>query len=194
MGKLEQEATRTRRLGYLQRAILGTIAVGGILLVSAAVPAVTKLVGMTSVGKRLKERVYSAFTRLAHNGLIVFEEQGNRRYARITERGRAVLALQQHQLLLQTTRKKRWDRRYRLVIFDIAEERRTVRIRLRETMRAAGFLRLQDSVWVYPYDCEDFVALLKADLRLGKEVLYIIAEKIENDRWLRQEFNLPRTK
>ena len=59
-------------------------------------------------------------------------------------------------------------------------------------MRAAGFLRLQDSVWVYPYDCEDFVALLKADLRLGREMLYIIAEKIENDGWLRQEFNLPR--
>ena len=192
MGKLEREATRTRRLGYLQQAILGTIAVSGILLVSVAVPAVVKVLSMTSIGKRLNERVLSALTRLARNGLIAFEERGTKRYARITEKGRAALQLQQQQMLLQTTRKRRWDRRYRLVIFDIAEAKRTIRIRLREMMRAAGFLRLQDSVWVYPYDCEDFVALLKADLRLGREMLYIIAEKIENDGWLRQEFNLPR--
>ena len=192
MGKLEREATRTRRLGYLQQAILGTIAVSGILLVSVAVPAVVKVLSMTSIGKRLNERVLSALTRLARNGLITFEERGSKRFARITAKGRAALQLQQHQMLLQTTRKRRWDRRYRLVIFDIAEAKRTIRIRLREMMRAAGFLRLQDSVWVYPYDCEDFVALLKADLRLGREVLYIIAEKIENDGWLRQEFNLPR--
>jgi len=52
------------------------------------------------------------------------------------------------------------------------------------------FFRLQDSVWVFPYDCEDFMALPKADLRVGRNVLYVIVEKIENDKHLNEHFGL----
>ncbi len=58
-------------------------------------------------------------------------------------------------------------------------------------MREIGFVRLQDSVWVYPYDCEDFIALLKAELKIGKDVLYAIADTIEHDKGIRRHFNLP---
>ena len=57
-------------------------------------------------------------------------------------------------------------------------------------MRSAGFLQLQQSVWVYPHDCEDLVALLKADLHIGKDVLYLIVEKIERDAWVRKHFGI----
>jgi len=57
-------------------------------------------------------------------------------------------------------------------------------------MSGLGFVRLQDSVWVFPYDCEDFVALLKADLKIGVAVLYLIVEQIENDKHLRAHFDL----
>ena len=50
--------------------------------------------------------------------------------------------------------------------------------------------RLQDSVWVYPYDCEDILTLLKTDLGVGKDVLYLIVEEMENDKYLREEFDL----
>jgi len=58
-------------------------------------------------------------------------------------------------------------------------------------MQAVGFLRIQDSSWLYPYDCEEFMALLKADLHIGKDVLYAVVEEIENDKWIRKHFNLP---
>ena len=45
-------------------------------------------------------------------------------------------------------------------------------------------------MWVYPYDCEDIIGLLKTDFGVGKDVLYIIADEIENDRHLRHEFDL----
>src|SRR3989344_3897454 len=53
------------------------------------------------------------------------------------------------------------------------------------------FLKLQNSVWLYPYDCEDLISLLKADFKIGKDVLYMIVEKLENDWHLRKTFNLP---
>jgi len=45
-------------------------------------------------------------------------------------------------------------------------------------------------MWIYPYDCEDFLALLKTDFRMGRNVLYIIADRVEADKKLRQHFNL----
>src|SRR3989338_8641322 len=66
--------------------------------------------------------------------------------------------------------------------------------RIREAairLEKAGFVRLQDCVWVYPYPCEEFVAFIRADLRLGPGMLYIIAEEIEHDRHLKEHFGIP---
>lgn len=176
----------------MRDAVLATVGVTGLLLVAMAAPNTLQLLGRTSIGKRFKDRTRSTLSRLATDGLIRFEERGGKKFARLTEKGRQALALEQQKRILQEGRKKRWDRRYRIVIFDIAERKRAIRIRLRIIMQSTGFVRLQNSVWVYPYDCEDFIALLKADLQIGKEVLYIIAEKIENDTWVREHFDLPR--
>jgi len=192
MGKLEKEAAEQRRKGYIKDAVLAAVGTAGLLLVAMAAPNALQLLGATPVGKRFNNQALTTLSRLARSGLIQFEERGGKRYARITEKGRKILALEQQKKLLQSQRKKRWDRRYRIIIFDIAEARQAIRFRLRRGMQAAGFVRLQDSVWLYPYDCEDFVALLKADLHIGKDVIYIIAEKIENDGWLREQFDLPR--
>ena len=62
--------------------------------------------------------------------------------------------------------------------------------RLRRLMREYGFLRLQNSVWVYPHDCEELISLIKADLRIGKDVLYAVVESIEYDAWIKKHFNL----
>src|SRR3989338_1168009 len=192
MGNMEREALVRRRKGYVKDAVLAAVGLSGLLLVAMAAPNAIQLLGKTSIGKRFKDQTLTTLSRLAKEGLIKFEKRGGKRYARITEKGRKVLALELQKKALQAQAKKRWDRRYRIVIFDIAEVRRSIRIRLRETMRAAGFVRFQDSVWVYPYDCEDFTALLKADLHIGREVIYIIAESIENDGRLREPFTLPR--
>ena len=39
-------------------------------------------------------------------------------------------------------------------------------------------------------DCEDLITLVKADFQIGKSIVYIIADVIENDRKLRQHFDL----
>ena len=77
-----------------------------------------------------------------------------------------------------------------MVIFDIPERRRSTRVRLRTMLRACGFLQLQQSVWVFPNDCEDIVALIKAELHVGKDILYVIVESIENDARIRRHFKL----
>ena len=85
---------------------------------------------------------------------------------------------------------KKWDHKWRLIIFDIPDKKRKIRDQIRYLFKSAGFYLLQESVWVYPYDCEDIIALLKTDFGVGKNLLYLIVEELENDRYLRDEFDL----
>lgn len=90
----------------------------------------------------------------------------------------------------QIQKPKRWDKKWRVMIFDIPEKKRKIRNDLTTLFRAAGIYRLQNSVWVYPYECEDIITLLKTDFGIGKYLLYMIVDELENDKYLRQHFGL----
>ncbi len=111
-------------------------------------------------------------------GRIVLTEQGQRKLE--------LLDLQDWKL----EKPKKWDGRWRMLIFDIPETKRGIRQKLRTTLLYIGFIRLQDSVWIYPYDCEDLISLLKVDFQVGKDLLYVIADSVENDRSFRKSFGL----
>ena len=85
---------------------------------------------------------------------------------------------------------KRWDQKWRVIIYDISEKKARIRRQILSLFHQAGLYMLQDSVWIYPYDCEDIIGLLKTDFGVGKEVLYIIANEVENDKYLRSHFGL----
>ena len=109
---------------------------------------------------------------------------------RITQKGHA--ELNTHVLsLARPHRLKKWDHKWRVLIFDIPEKRKGLRLKIREQLKAAEFMRLQNSVWIYPYPCEEFVVLLKAELRVGKDLLYMIVDSLEGDDKLRTAFKLP---
>lgn len=191
MGQLEKEARSERRKGYLQQAVLGTVAVAGVIAIAMVAPNLLQLSGGFSRNRnRFSEYTHSAATRLANRGFVTFEQKNGKKYLRITEAGRRFLLQEELKFSLRNAGKKRWDRRWRMVVFDIPERRRGVRGRLRQTMRSLGFLRLQHSVWIYPYDCEDLLTLLKADLHVGKDVVYAIVERIENDAWIKRHFGI----
>ena len=191
MGTIEQSAKKERRWGAFQQAMLYA-ALGGVMVAIGAVPDFSKIIKYyvnAKKGARLNYQAKTVLGRLAKNGLIYFEEKSGRRYARITEKGKRILELEIQKVAI--IKKRKWDRRWRVVIFDIPEKRRKTRVRLRLFMQEYGFVRLQDSVWVYPYDCEDLMALAKAEFRIGADVLYMIVEYIECDKHLREHFSLP---
>jgi len=191
MGKLESEARFQRRKGYLQSALLSAVAISGLLLVGAAAPNVLQLIEKLP-GSRYKfnYRMKTVAGRLVERGLVKFTNRDGKKYMEITPAGTRELFRTQEENVLHERARKRWDKRWRMVVFDIPEKYRATRDKLRLTLRSLGFVQLQASVWVYPYDCEEVVALLKSDLRVGTSVLYAIVEKIENDKRLKEEFGL----
>ncbi len=99
-----------------------------------------------------------------------------------------LLYLEQSDFKIQ--KPKRWDKKWRVLIFDIRERQRGIRDKLRRALINIGFARLQNSVWIYPYDCEDLVTLLKADFRIGKDILYLVVDELEFDRPILKHFGL----
>jgi CRISPR-associated endonuclease Cas2 len=195
MGELEKEARRERRVGYIQQSILMAIALTGFLAVVAVAPNVIQVLGGVSRKRsaRFRHQIKTALSRLAYTGHITFQKQNGKRYARITEKGKRALELER----MRARRGKkpgRWDKRYRVIVFDIPERIKNKRNQLRQELMEFGFYCLQDSVWVYPYDCEDLTTLIKAELELGGSVIYMIVEKIENDKYIREHFKLNKRK
>ena len=193
MGTLEKESRRTRRWGAFQAMLLATVAIGAVVLIAATAPNAAQLLRYFpgyKKGARFNFQAKSALSRLVAKGLIVFVEKKEKRYARLTDAGKSALALEQARI--GGMKKRRWDRRWRIVIFDIPERRKNSRARLRTFMQECGFARLQDSVWIYPYDCEDMIALAKTKFRIGADALYMIVEQLERDKHLREYFALPK--
>lgn len=88
--------------------------------------------------------------------------------------------------------KFKWDGKWRGVIFDIPELNKKDRDFLRKELRWMGFKELQKSVWVVPYDIEKELRTL---LKLWKmdfkgDIRFLIIDKIEKDKDLREYFNL----
>jgi len=192
MGKLEESSRKRKKKKDIQNAVLVAIAVTGLLAFAAVAPNALRLLNYLPNEKyNLKYRAKSAAGRLVAKKYAVWIDRDGKKYLRLTSAGHRTLAFEQAKVALKN-QKKKWDGRWRMVIFDIPERRRRVRIRLRAFMNEIGFVRLQDSVWVYPYDCEDFMALVKADLKIGKDVLYTIADTIEHDKNIRKHFRLER--
>jgi len=191
MGAIEKTAKKRKQRQDVQGAVLSTLGIAGTLAVVVIAPKAVSLFAHSIISPQYERRTKSALLRLSEKGLVEFSEVRGNRYARLTKRGEEVFALEQEKRSLQSTTKKRWDGQWRMVIFDIPESRRLVRVHLRSVMQEVGFYKLQNSVWVFPYDCEELIALLKVELKTGKDVLYAVVSVIENDKAIRAHFKLP---
>src|SRR3989344_2007977 len=187
MGIIEQKYSRRKRRDDIQKAILATVKVAGLLTLAVVAPnsiQYLKKLGLTP-NKRQDEIMKRSRDRLIYNGLL----RNNNGLLELTNKGEVKLGILEMKDW-KINRHPKWDGRWRMLIFDIPEKRKSLREKIRLTLLSIGFLRLQDSVWIYPYSCEDLVNLLKVDFRVGKDLLYLIVDSIENDNSFRKLFDL----
>lgn len=189
---IESEIRKQIRVSKLQQTILTTVAFSGLLSVSLLAPNALKALKVFDLDKKLfknsRRAVYGSRDRLIENGLMVYTKDG---YIKLTKEGEIVLRrveLSKYKVEIP----KKWDKKWRIVIFDIKEKRKNLRDSMRDILSQVGFVKLQNSVWVYPYDCEDLMNLSKANSALGRELLYIVADRIENEKVLLEHFKLKR--
>jgi len=194
MGDLERMAKKKRRRVAVEQALMGVLAATAILGLAATAPNAVQLLKYVDLGvitrRDPRRRLSESVSRLRRKGLVEWVGGDGAWHLRLTEKGRRHAA----RIRLQTIkipRPRRWDRRWRFVMFDIPEKRRALRQQVRSIVTRLGFYRFQDSVWAYPYDCEEIVALFKLDLGAGNNLRYIVADAVEYDAPMRKHFGLP---
>ena len=188
MGNLEVAGKRRARRRNIRDVLLGSIkaaALAGIVITAPNVFGSLKKLGIIGFGKKDAGVIGRTRRQLIREGYITVE----RGLIRITAKGNAELQRLEARAALQK-KPRRWDGRWRVLILHMPDYRKSTRNRIRRTLIAVGFMRLQDSVWIYPYDCEDFIVLLKADFKIGKDVLYMIVDELEADKQIRKRFGL----
>ncbi|MDX9855419.1 MAG: hypothetical protein WCZ08_03330 [Parcubacteria group bacterium] len=83
---------------------------------------------------------------------------------------------------------KRWDKKWRIVVFDIPEKDRIFRNILRGHLRYLEFYKLQNSVFVSPYPFEKSILELVEVYSAGKYVRVIVATNIDNEKTIKNYF------
>ena len=192
MGMEVESKKRTRRT-RLENLILGSAAVAGVVGIALLAPPVLRLLKNADPEWLLKRdprrRLRESALRLKRKGLVEFKNENGKKRLRLTVRGEKIMGSIWNETY-QLQKPRRWDGKWRLVIFDIPEKRRPMRDKIRHLVSRLGFLRLQDSVWVHPYECEEVLELLRTQYRVRHDALYICAQKIAKDQRLRKHFNL----
>ena len=187
MQGLESRSGKKRQKADIERLILEGISMAGLIAIGLIAPNVIGALEKLGFMPKIRQGEYISVARrkLKKEGLLV-EEDG---FLRLSAKGERTLQAMSPQML--SAKPRTWDEKWRILIFDIPERRRIARDKIRVHLHASGFVRAQDSVWIYPYPCEEFVALLKAECRVGKDMLYLIVETLEGDVRFRKLFGLP---
>ena len=118
-------------------------------------------------------KIYGGFKNLESRKLIK-NIYGNN--YRLTSKGRGWFQKQKFKQLV--LRDRNWDKKWRVVIFDIPELMRKQRDVFRAKLKSFGFYTFQKSVFVYPFDCQEELGFIGSYLGVGEYVDLIIADSV----------------
>lgn len=180
-----------KNLDYKEIVLKSVLAVG-ILGVALVAPNALQTIKFFQKDTGYKERKYSLNKKifvLEKQGFIKFVKKGDKKFATLTPKGKK--EIEKYLLYdLEIKKPKKWDRKWRIVSFDIKNTKTPLRNLLRHHLKRLGFVQYQKSIWIHPYECEEIIIMLKSYFRFGKEVMYIVAEHLENDKELKKHFGV----
>lgn len=172
--------------------ILETMILAGLITIACTSPyfLVNLLKYFIKLKKYPKKKVYDAFYELRRQGLINFDNRKGQIFISLTDKGKKKAGwLQIDKLKIEKS--KKWDKKWRMVMFDISQMKRQYREALRGKLKQLGFFLFQKSIWVIPHKCNKEIEILKRFFGLKEhEIRLITVDDIGEDEELRKFFGL----
>jgi len=135
--------------------------------------------------KKLRKEIKELY----RSKLVTKKENPDGSYAVVlTEKGK--LRVLTYHFKKMRIENKKWDGKWRMVVFDIPEKKRKGRDALRGELKKIGFYELQKSVFVFPYECQDEIDFVIEFFDLRKYVRFGILKSIDNELHLKKIFKL----
>ena len=172
--------------------IFSLLAISGAICIAATSPyfLVNLIKGLTKLKKYKKKNIQDNFYNLKKRGYVRIKQNKGQIYISLTEKGKKKAGWLQIDSL-EIKKPKKWDKKWRIVIFDIIELKKLHREAFRGKLKELGFYPIQKSVWVCPYNCKDEIKLLRNFFGLSsKDIKLIVAENIEEEKELKEIFKI----
>lgn len=175
------------------KEILKLLAGGTVLAGSFLMPGLAKL--LPSLEEPWSDfdlyRLRQSLKRLKRRKLIAIREENREVSIVLTKKGKEE-ALRYNLEKMQIKKPNRWDKKWRVVVFDIPEKKKQAREELRKRLKQLDFYPLQKSVYVHPYSCGKEIEFLRQNYGVQDEVSLLVVDKFEpeEEQFLRKYFQL----
>ena len=176
--------------GELTTCILKTLALGGMILVCVALPGMAQVLAMFQPkNQRDRDRLRRSFNGLEKQKYIKIYQRKGMDVVEVTKEGKKkILEYKLNELKIKPN--KFWDKKWRIVMFDIPERKRRARNALSRTLKEIGLIQLQKSVFIGPYECRNEIDFVSHYFHVRDHVNYLEVIQVEYDARLKQHFNL----
>lgn len=142
--------------------------------------------------KRIDQRALQrAIRNLYQSKLIGYREHDDKTITvTLTDEGRHY-ALRYNPQTLSIPKPAQWDEWWRVVIFDIPERFKKGRDAFSMKLKELGFLQIQRSVFIFPYECKNELDFVIELFSLRPFVRFLLVKETDIDIDLKHRFNIP---
>lgn len=180
---------KTYKKGEIAKIILKSLVIGGAVVAVVALPGMAPVLNLFGNDKRKNWKINRTLQQFKKQKFVKIYYKDNEEFIEITERGKKRLLRYDYEDIKINIPKK-WDKLWRIVIFDIPEKRKKARDAINIKLKELGFCSIQKSTFIFPYDCKNEIDFIGEHMFARKYINYIVAKEVENERKLKKFFNL----
>lgn len=136
-----------------------------------------------------KKRIQGSLRYLKRKNFIAFPAKSKKGQFVVTRSGEGRLAEIELRDIKEITKPVSWDGKWRLVTFDIPEEKSGKRHIFRRKLKELGFYHFQRSVFLLPYPCEKEVNRMKEILEIENNAHLLVTDSFDGDEELLKRYN-----
>jgi DNA-binding PadR family transcriptional regulator len=133
-------------------------------------------------------RLKQMLKRLQKQKLVEVTSVNGEQLVTLSEKGKTKVL--KFRLELLSLEEKKWDGKWRIVIYDILSKKYNQRALFHRVLKQMNFYQLQRSVYLTPYRCYDEVEYLRQVCGVGSEVLVLTISGLENEQAYKEYFGL----
>ena len=171
------------RLSKRQKSVLKTIGLVGILAAAIIAPNILQILKPTTRQRKYRDK--KIIQKLYDEKIIYLSGEK----VKLTKTGLQLLKIiQTEEIIIKP--KKNWDGVWHLICYDIPEDFKKERDYFRQKLIDSGFYQIQLSLWVFPYDCREEIAIIAQNLRIAPFVAYLNTNYLPRQKILAKHFDL----
>lgn len=177
------------------KLLLAVVGLAGVLAVAMVAPNIFSITAghrerqFDRSDQKYRRRISSAVHYAKNRGYVKTIQEDNKMYLTLTPQGENLLALEILKNLKICSREL-WEGGWYLVIFDIPVKKNFSRDFFRNKLKQLNFYQLQESVFLFPWNCKKEIDLLRKFLGIEKYVCVVEVKGLEREEYYKKHFRL----